>query len=204
LRLAADGELDSVTGKSQYGEREEREKWKKRTRLGETKTGGQSVHHLGERLMLSGKRLLNLVVVTVRDLLEPSLREDVPALLNGFVVGRLSTSEVTDDNIEVAGDAAEEARKLLEELSGEEEEVFRSPTVARELLREVAVVVEHLVVALGDDLARRLEETEEMVSLEDEGTANFVVLQRKNRISTKYEMKEEKEEDEPARAKDPR
>jgi hypothetical protein len=127
-------------------------------------------------LVLSGERRLDLVVVTRRDLLKPALREDVPALLNRFVVGSLSSGEVTDDDVEVPGDATEEARKLFKKLGGKEEEVFRTTTVTRKLLRQVPMVVEHLVVALGDDLPRRLEETEEVVGLEDEGAADFVVL----------------------------
>lgn len=37
-------------------------------------------------------------------------------------------------------------------------------------------MVQHLVVALVDDLTRRFEETEEMVGLEDEGATDLVIL----------------------------
>lgn len=67
--------------------------------------------------MLSGEGRLDLVVRAVRDLLDPTLGKEVPALLHGFVVGRLRAGEMTDDNIEVSRDAAEEPRELLEELS---------------------------------------------------------------------------------------
>lgn len=147
-----------------------------RTGDGQAQACCQRLHHLVHRLVLSREGGLDVRVRSVCNLDEPLFRKSVPALLDRLVVRSLRAGKVTDDNVEVTRYAAEEARKLLEQLRREEEEVFRAAAIGGKLLGEVARVVEHLVVALGNDLARRLEQAEEMVGLEDERAANLVVL----------------------------
>ena len=126
--------------------------------------------------MSSDERLLDLFEVARRDLRQPLLAVSVPALLHSLVIGRLGSSEMFDDDVEVARDGAEEAWELVKQLRGEDLVLLRASTVDDSLGLEEALVIKPLVVALGDYSERVVEEGKQMLGLNDQGFPNLEVL----------------------------
>lgn len=157
------------------------EKRREEARLGLTstfdaKSGSQSTHHLVDRLVVGREGRLDLLEIACWDLVEPDRAVGVPTFLHGRMISCLSASKVLDDDVEVARDGAEEARKLVEELRREDLVLLRSTTVGWIPSLEEALVVKSFVVALANDSERVVEEGEEMLGFDDQRAANLVIL----------------------------